>query len=817
MADGAWAASNATVAVGDGTATGNSTESPDDESEKTREASAEAGLTRLWTSRADDLVSFLESAQNLQHKAEDLAAPLTGKVQKSRAQFTRLKGLFQASRGHPTEQLTLVEQMHSAFRELQSTIRPLEQISVSINERQEEVIALQKDLSSYPAESMSVSGAEGKEAEALQTYTQTLNSAANTLNAASRRLETIVAPAKNMLDRMTVEIKEIDNSMVDIWENYYLATSENTLASLTEAPQLLADWVASLSSRMAFAYPQTLEEWEGAAKNFSIAGLIMAILGILCFRGAAGLPDQWREACRNVISKAWVFIGFGLAVLAASNNHYGGIYFAFVLFGGLIVIWGIGSMSWRLRIVVQPSLENENSPLSRLYNPAATGVLMLFSDLPTRILGIVWGLFLLIFIIITISYNSKKKEQDTPLPLLENISYRCTLWFGIASLLITLFGQARLAILSFMILFALVNFVTLASSLMALFELFADRVFPKAKHPISSALAGAASVPVACLLSLLCALPWIWAVPGARYLLQYMMSTNYTVGDVASFDFSKIIIIIFLFFLFRSFITLGRTSLEQLPDRMPNIERGVIPPLGTLLTYGLWVLFAIIALGMLGVNFTSLAVVAGGLSVGIGFGLQNIFNNLVSGIMLIFGRTLLVGDYVEVGGVAGTVKAISIRSTTLETAERALIYVPNSSLMAGQFTNWTRNSRMVRRSLVIGVAYGSNTALVKEVLLETAKKHNHVLVYPEPAVLFTNFGDNALEFMLNVFIDDFNNATSTLSDLRLELDRRFVEHGIDIPFPQLTLHVPDAGQAAQAENASLPDAAEKATGKDVPA
>jgi small-conductance mechanosensitive channel len=265
------------------------------------------------------------------------------------------------------------------------------------------------------------------------------------------------------------------------------------------------------------------------------------------------------------------------------------------------------------------------------------------------------------------------------------------------------------------------------------------------------------------------------------------MSANYTVGE-ASFDFSKILIIVVLFFLFRSFISLGRASLEHLPERLPNIERGVIPPLGTMLTYGLWALFAIIALGMLGVNFTSLAVVAGGLSVGIGFGMQNIFNNLISGLMLIFGRTLLVGDFVEIGGAAGTVRAISIRSTTIETAERALVYVPNSIIMAGQFINWTRASRLVRRSVIIGVAYESDTELVKSIMLEAAKKQDHVLQSPPPAVLFSNFGDNALEFTLNVFIDDLDYALSTLSALRFELDRAFRANNIDIPFPQLTLH-----------------------------
>jgi small-conductance mechanosensitive channel len=347
-----------------------------------------------------------------------------------------------------------------------------------------------------------------------------------------------------------------------------------------------------------------------------------------------------------------------------------------------------------------------------------------------------------------------------------------------------------MGILLFMALFALINTVTLGNALMALFENLANRLFSKDARPIRHALAEAVATPLAWLVSLFCTVPWLWSVPGARYLLQNAMETHYELGD-ASFNFSKLLLVGLLFFLFRSFIKLSNTSLSQLPEHMPNIEHGVIPPLRTMSGYILWALFALISLGILGVNFTSLAVVAGGLSVGIGFGMQNLFNNLVSGLILIFGRTILVGDSVDVAGTSGTVMAINIRSTTIETPEKALVYVPNSAIMAGQFTNWTRNSRMVRRSIVVGVAYDSNVERVTQILLETALRQKHVLKKPEPAALFTSFGANSLDFTLNVFIDDINNGLSTLSAIRFDIEQAFREEGIEIPFPQLTLHMPN--------------------------
>lgn len=755
-------------------------------------SSQEESLARLWLSRSSDVASLMDEAAALRRQAEDMAQPLAAKVQSARTQFTRLSSLFQASRGHPTEQLTLVQQMHNLRDELQQNIAPLQNISDTIKQRLDEIASLQKDLQDISTESakdgVNLQADPSAEAQGLKTYSKTLNQARQKLAPAAVRLENLLAPAKSSLDRFNKTIADIESGLVDVWEQYYITPSDNTLDALASTPVLLADWMASFSSRLSFANPQSFGEWMDVARSFAASAFIMAVLGLLGLQGAKSLPERWRRACERVIRRAWVWVGIGLSTLTASTNQSGGIYFAFVLLGALIIIAGVASMSWRLRIAVLPSLEEQPSPLGRLYPPAAIGVLMLFSDLPMRILGIMWGVIMIAFLVMIFSMNRKNKIE-TPLPLLERLSYGCAFWFGLGSLLVDVAGYARLAILIFMFLFAVVNTVTLASALMALFEMLTDRVFSKATQPVHNAVTQAVSIPVAWALSMLCTVPWIWAVPGAHYLLLHAMYANYTVGE-ASFDFSKILGILLLFFLFRSFISLGKASLDHLPDRVPNIEKGVLPPLRTLLIYGLWSLFGIIALGMLGVNFTSLAVVAGGLSVGIGFGMQNFFNNLISGLMLIFGRNILVGDYVDVAGASGTVKAINIRSTTIETPERALVYVPNSAIMAGQFTNWTRSSRMVRRSLNIGVAYGSDTDLVAKLLLDAAKEQEHVLAFPSPAVIFNNFGESSLDFTLNVFIDNFDHALSTMSSLRFAVEKSFSKNGVDIPFPQLTLHMP---------------------------
>lgn len=755
----------------------------------------QASMANIWTARAGDIDAIVQdTTARLSTYTGPAAQSLADDLRAARSEFLRLSSLYQISRGHPTEQLTLVQQMRTVQQRIKKRFAPLESIADTITARLEEITALQKDLGDI---------SQGMDADAiapattedtgLNAYKRSLNEAKKTLTSAAAKLRTILTPARTIIARFDQDIANIEDNLGSVWESYYTTPSGISLDALVSIPAQLTDWVSSLNSRMVFAYPQSNQEWAGAAIQFAIAALGMSLLAYLALQGAHRLPDPWRTSLKTALKHSWVGITLGLSILLASANRYGGIYFGFVLIGSLILIAGVASLSWRLRIAAIPSLEDEPSPLRRLYLPAAFGVFMLFSDLPLHVLAVLWAVVMLTFLGAIHTGNRTHKNEDVT-PLLERIFYGSTVGFGYASLLGALGGFARLAILLFVFHFALFNIITLGSALAGLASILAEKLFGKNDMPVRKALTEAVGIPLAWLFSLLCALPWLWAVPGARYVITHALSANYTVGE-ASFDFSKLLFILLLFFLFRSFIDLSKTSLEHLPERLPSMERGVIPPLRTLITYALWVIFAIIALGQVGVDFTSLAVVAGGLSVGIGFGMQNVFNNLVSGLMLIFGRSILVGDYVEVAGASGTVRAINIRSTIIETPERAHVYVPNSAIMSGQLTNWTRNSRIVRRTLNIGAAYGSDTALVMRLLLQAAEEQRHILKTPAPVVYLNNFGDSSLDFSMNVFIDDFNNAASAMSGLRLTVERLFNEHGIDIPFPQMALHMPAASDA----------------------
>jgi small-conductance mechanosensitive channel len=200
----------------------------------------------------------------------------------------------------------------------------------------------------------------------------------------------------------------------------------------------------------------------------------------------------------------------------------------------------------------------------------------------------------------------------------------------------------------------------------------------------------------------------------------------------------------------------------------------------------------IVALSIAGIEFTNLAIIAGALSVGIGFGLQNVVNNFVSGIIMLVERPVRTGDWIVVGETEGYVKRISIRTTSIQTFDRAEVIVPNSELISGQVTNWTLRNLWGRIKVPIGVAYGSDTAMVRETLLEIANQHADVIKsnpqLPDPFVLFLGFGDSSLNFELRAVVQNIDRRLSVISDINFAIDAAFREKGIEIPFPQRDLN-----------------------------
>jgi len=220
--------------------------------------------------------------------------------------------------------------------------------------------------------------------------------------------------------------------------------------------------------------------------------------------------------------------------------------------------------------------------------------------------------------------------------------------------------------------------------------------------------------------------------------------------------------------------------------------------LARILQYIVWLIGFVIALEALGFSLTTLTVVAGALGVGIGFGLQSVVSNFVSGVVLLFEQPIRIHDRVTVESVEGNVVGINFRSTTIVTNDNISIIVPNSQFINNSVINWSHGDPKVRIHVPVGVAYGSDVALVTETLLAVARETEGVLERPEPEVRFKEFGDSSLDFELLVWTDKAPLHLQLKSRLNYGIDAAFRGNGIQIPFPQRDVHLksePDLSSA----------------------
>ncbi len=282
-----------------------------------------------------------------------------------------------------------------------------------------------------------------------------------------------------------------------------------------------------------------------------------------------------------------------------------------------------------------------------------------------------------------------------------------------------------------------------------------------------------------------------WGFPqGDVWRLTGQFLSGFKIGNVTI----SIADILVAFFAFLAAIVLTRMVQRGLEEQVlphTRLDIGVRNSIKTGIGYIGIALAALIAIALLGLDLSNLAIIAGALSVGIGFGLQSVVNNFVSGMIILVERPIKSGDWIVVGGHEGFVRRINVRATEIETFERASIIIPNSEVLSAALINLTHKNQYGRVDVNVGVAYGSDADQVMTILRECLDAHPQVLRIPEPSVVFLGFGESSLDFQARGFIDHIVRRIFVRSDLLTEIYRRFNEAGIEIPFPQRDLHLKD--------------------------
>ncbi|AUP81030.1 mechanosensitive ion channel family protein [Flavivirga eckloniae] len=212
----------------------------------------------------------------------------------------------------------------------------------------------------------------------------------------------------------------------------------------------------------------------------------------------------------------------------------------------------------------------------------------------------------------------------------------------------------------------------------------------------------------------------------------------------------------------------------------------------TVFSFSRWFIYLIvllIAFSTAGININAILAASAGLLIGVGLALQTLFQDIISGIFILIDQSVHVGDIIELEGKVGRVEEIKLRTTRAVTIDNKVLVIPNHLYLTNSLYNWTQNGTKTRESVEVGVAYGSDVELVRNLLLQVASENKDVLKYPEPLVVFTDFADSSLNFKLIVTINDSFQALMPKSDLRFAIDKIFREHNISIPFPQRDMHI----------------------------
>lgn len=280
----------------------------------------------------------------------------------------------------------------------------------------------------------------------------------------------------------------------------------------------------------------------------------------------------------------------------------------------------------------------------------------------------------------------------------------------------------------------------------------------------------------------------LWGMPGA-FMLQAVKKLvfGFKVGGI-NISLISIVTGLLVFLISLTLVKMMKNRLSNNLLNRINMDEGIKHSLISGFSFTGFIISAILAIVAMGVDLSNLAVIAGALSVGIGFGLQDVIKNLVSGIILLFERPFKVGGWVLIGGEEGKIKQINIRSTEVETFNKASVIIPNATLISSSLTNLTHGNNWQRQTIAVGVSYDSDAEQVTKLLLECARSCKKVMKVPAPYVLFKNFGESSLDFELRIYVSDIWSGWSAGSDVRYEILRRFREANINIAYPQIVVH-----------------------------
>ncbi len=739
----------------------------------------EAKLTTYFDATLVEIQEIIAGQKETATLVVKTLETLTGTTTLLEQELRQIKGMTRIVKGRPYETRGILQDLRSLRKKSTTMLMPAEALLKELKTKDEKVNLLATETGRPWTKELPESLQE-----TLKGLKKALQGAARHLAAQEKNVQKALEHARSFDTQTQETLTVLEKALPGFWKRL-LFTSSGQLFSRDlwqGATDNLKGWLHDLPTFLRIQLPSGSYEWVDWAGKFLLYWLLLLALAALTLQRATFALQTTVAENRRGIYTAWFWVSLSLALLGTfftTGSRQTSLQLTLI---HLSLFYGVMRITWTGRILGQEA--PGSSPLKPFFVLFAGATILQLLALPQLFARLIWMACILL------SFVMGRKQ--TPVFLLEKGLALINPVVCVGLFILAFVGWPDLSMLLAELWALMVLFLELETVATRLLRASVEKLPATLIMTILKGIAVGFGAPFLWVLGLSGITGWLTMHLGSDFVFQRISSMNLSWGEY-SFNFFRIVIIIVLFYLTHSFGNIWGQILDQKYFRWSRLDPGIIASLRTTGGYAIWIVSGIIAFNIMGIRLTSLAVIAGGLSVGIGFGLQNLINNFISGLILLFGRTIQAGDVIQITDLWGTVRRVNIRNTEIQTFDNSIIFVPNSELISSSLTNWThKNDFRLRREMLVGVAYGSDVDLVKKTLHEVAMAHPHVLENPAPSILFKAFGASSLDFALRVWIDHIDYSLSTLSDLHEATNRAFAQAGIEISFPQMDIHVRDS-------------------------
>ncbi len=735
-------------------------------------------LTSFFQAKTQEVEALQRDVTGVQERLNELNATFKPVLDTAQARLQLLEVMARMVKTNPYDMRVALAEAKFMQKSLAKEYLPLENLAKELDLKKVTVQSLEEDLERKWATSL------GKD---LRQDVLAIRKGATDIGQNLKTAQTQIDKIKTSVDAIQVRVQEwitsFETQLPLIWKAEFLDGAEFKLlpppgADITKE---LADWFANMQTFFATQYSSVTEDAGDWVGTFVLFWLPFIFIGFIAFRFLSGVFENAHAGGRVTAGLGILCLSFGLSLLAAFLSGRVKQTSFLLACTHIFMLFGVQALAWVFRNVRGVLKYRTLQPLLPLVFLSMSVAILDLLRLPQWMEHLTWvGLLVLSSLFFGMIQPKLRYERLIrsvhPYILAVLVAMAVLGWGNLAVLASTLWGVLALA-------------MQLAIGASSVVRVAVEKLDKTGLRALVADLAMTFLTLLVWAGVAIGVMTWITINLGTNAVAEKLSSMELNWGDF-SFNFLRIGFVLLLFQIVRSLASAWKAIMESDQLRWKNIDHGAAASLQRIGVYCMWLLFILVSLNLLGISLTNFAVIAGGLSVGIGFGMQTMISNFISGLILLFDRSIQPGDVIEINGLWAKVESVNIRNTVVQTYENAKIFVPNSDLIANQVTNLThRNDVRIRRDIAVGVAYGSDVPLVKKLLVEVAEEHPAVLSKPAPWVIFSNFGASSLDFTLRFWVRHVDLSVSAPSEIREAIDAKFREHNIEIPFAQMDVRL----------------------------